>query len=114
MAFFGEEDCDDINAAVNPNAVETFYDGIDSDCDEESDFDSDGDGYEAVAYGGTDCNDEQETVHPGAFENYYDGLDANCDGLSDYDADGDGFDSSLHTANGQDCDDTDIRSIQMG
>ena len=52
MAFFGEEDCDDIVAAVNPNAVETFYDGIDSDCDEGSDFDSDGDGYEAVAYGG--------------------------------------------------------------
>ena len=75
MAFFGEEDCDDINAAVNPDAVETFYDGIDSDCDEGSDFDYDGDGYDAVAYGGDDCDDDQNSIHPGAYENYYDGLD---------------------------------------
>ena len=102
---FGEVDCDDAAADVNPDAEETFYDGVDSDCDEGSDFDSDGDGYEAEAYGGTDCNDEQPTVHPNAYENYYDGLDANCDGLSDYDADGDGFDSS--NFGGADCDDTD-------
>ena len=106
MGGFGEVDCDDASALVNPDATETFYDGIDSDCDEGSDFDSDGDGYEAEAYGGTDCNDEQATVHPGAYENYYDGLDANCDGLSDYDADEDGFDSD--NFGGDDCDDTDF------
>ena len=105
--FFGAVDCDDINAAVNPDAEEVFYDGVDSDCDEGSDFDSDGDGYDAIAYGGDDCDDEDDSFYPGAYENYYDGLDANCDGLSDYDADGDGFDSSMHTPNGQDCDDTD-------
>ena len=99
-------DCDDINAAVNPDARSVLR-CIDSDCDEGSDFDSDGDGYDAIAYGGDDCDDEDDSFYPGAYENYYDGLDANCDGLSDYDADGDGFDSSMHTPNGQDCDDTD-------
>ena len=68
MGVFGEVDCDDVNAAVNPDAEEVFYDGIDSDCDEGSDFDSDGDGYESVAYGGDDCNDDQDTVHPGSMK----------------------------------------------
>ena len=68
FGFIGAVDCDDINAAVNPDATETFYDGIDSDCDEGSDFDSDGDGYDAIAYGGDDCDDEDDAFYPGAYE----------------------------------------------
>ena len=100
------EDCDDLEASVNPDAEEVFYDGVDSDCDGGTDFDSDGDGYEAEAYGGTDCNDDQASVNPGvSVDFWYDGIDSNCDGASDYDRDGDGFDSDLYA--GSDCDDTD-------
>ncbi len=85
-------DCDDDDETRAPTLTETYYDGIDADCDGQNDFDADGDGYEEfnedaeallaartdctnVAqwtttpwlgcgdYNGDDCNDD-ETVHP--------------------------------------------------
>ncbi len=98
-------DCDDGDASVNPGASETYYDGIDSDCAGDDDFDQDADGYQHDGYGGTDCNDTDPSINPAATETFYNGVDEDCDGASDYDADSDGYDSDL--AGGSDCDDTD-------
>ncbi len=107
-------DCDDTNAAVNPDAQE-ICDGIDNDCDGDVDGgavgegtwypDGDGDGYgddagavtsctapaDHVATGG-DCDDADPAVHPGAAE-VCDGIDNDCDPATDEngDTDGDGF-----------------------
>ena|GEM_PF-1343338 len=98
-------DCDDTDAAVNPGAEETWYDGVDADCDEASDFDADRDGQDTDAIGGLDCDDSDSLVYDGAAETWYDGVDGDCAGDSDYDADGDGQDSSSY--GGADCDDGD-------
>jgi hypothetical protein len=99
------DDCDDNNAAVNPNAQEVCN-GIDDDCDGLTDdadpsvigqgtyyADVDGDGYGAGAAilacfqpAGTslnadDCNDNDNTVYPGAAEICDDGIDQDCDGF---------------------------------
>ncbi len=88
-----EGDCNDGNPRISPAATERWYDGIDKDCDGASDYDADGDGHDAEAYGGDDCNDHRRAIHPGAREIWYDGVDSNCDGASDYDQDGDGHDA---------------------
>ena len=98
-------DCDDNDASTWPGAQDTWYDGIDSNCDGASDFDADGDGHDSDAYGGGDCNDENDEIHPAADEIWYDGVDSDCDGASDFDADGDGYDSASY--DGDDCDDAD-------
>jgi hypothetical protein len=90
--------------AVNPDATETWYDGIDQDCGGEDDYDQDGDGFGSAAYGaGDDCFDstddvfenggglEPDAVNPDAEESWYDGTDADCAGDDDFDQDGDGF-----------------------
>ena len=118
-------DCDDANAAVNPDAQEVC-DGIDNDCDGDVDGgavgegtwypDADGDGFgddagavtsctappDHVAVGG-DCDDGDAAVYPGATE-ICDGIDNDCDASTDEngDTDGDGF-----SACGGDCDDDD-------
>lgn len=56
------KDCDDGDASVNPEATESWYDGVDQDCDEASDYDVDGDGYESETYGGLDCEDEDSSL----------------------------------------------------
>ena len=40
----GGDDCNDLVVSVHPGATDTWYDGVDSNCDGESDFDQDGDG----------------------------------------------------------------------
>ena len=51
-------DCDDGDATVHPGADETWYDGVNSDCDMSDDDDQDGDG---VAVG-LDCDDTDASV----------------------------------------------------
>ena len=55
-------DCNDGDEDVNPGAEEIWYDGVDSDCDEASDYDADSDGYDSDAYGGDDCDDDDASV----------------------------------------------------
>ncbi|MCK6508079.1 hypothetical protein L6R53_32725 [Myxococcota bacterium] len=98
-------DCNDGASEVNPSQAETWYDGVDADCDGQSDYDADEDGWDSDLYGGEDCDDGDDTVNPAAVDEWYDGVDADCDGESDYDADGDGQDSDLY--GGRDCDDGD-------
>jgi hypothetical protein len=100
----GGTDCDDADAAVYPGATETWYDGVDSDCEGDDDYDRDGDGSSAQAYGGDDCDDGDQAIGPQATETWYDGVDQDCDGGNDYDADGDGYTSADYE--GDDCDDT--------
>lgn len=50
-------DCNDNDASIHPEAVEIWYDGVDQNCDGLSDYDQDGDGEDAFAFGGIDCND---------------------------------------------------------
>ena len=106
-------DCDDANAAVNPNAQEICGDGIDQDCSgadlacapDPSDVDDDGDG---VTENQGDCDDANGAIHPNAQEVCGDGIDQDCSGAdlacapdpSDVDDDGDGF-----TENQGDCND---------
>ncbi len=101
----GGSDCGDTDVARNPGVAETWYDGVDSDCDGSSDDDADGDGFDATIQGGTDCDDSDSSVHPMAAEVWYDGMDSDCDGASDFDVDGDGEESDSH--GGSDCDDSD-------
>jgi MYXO-CTERM domain-containing protein len=110
-ATCGGEDCDDTDPAVFPGAPDALYDGIDGDCDGESDYDQDGDGFDAAdqvrpdGTSGTDCDDTDPAINTAAQEIWYDGIDQDCDGESDYDQDGDGFDSAGH--GGDDCNDSD-------
>jgi large repetitive protein len=105
-------DCDDTDATVNPVATEVWYDGVDQDCDTASDYDADGDAYDADSHGGTDCDDTDGAVSPAAAEIWYDGVDQNCDAAGDYDADGDGYDSDAY--GGTDCDDTEASAYVGG
>jgi hypothetical protein len=82
--------------SVHPGAPDEWYDGYDSDCGGDDDYDQDGDGYASAADpgpdGGDDCNDLDPDLFPtGGPEIPYNGLDDNCDAADgDGDADGDG------------------------
>ncbi|MCO4747933.1 MAG: putative metal-binding motif-containing protein, partial [Proteobacteria bacterium] len=73
------DDCDDNAADVFPGAVETWYDGVDQNCDEADDYDQDGDG---ATYPDADCDDTDSTIGPGGAE-LCDGIDNDCDGSID-------------------------------
>ena len=99
-------DCDDGNASVHPGASEVCN-GVDDDCDGETDKDAsdapewyadvDGDGWgnmlsmdaaceapTGFVEDGTDCDDDDAAVHPGASE-VCNGVDDDCDGATDED-----------------------------
>lgn len=82
--FTGNEgDCDDNDAAVNPDAQEVPYNGKDDDCNSATpDDDLDGDGYTAEQTGGDDCDDSNASVNPGATEIVGNGIDDDCDGIA--------------------------------
>ena len=108
----GGDDCDDDDVTVHPDAIDTWYDDIDSDCAGNSDYDQDGDGWESDHHepdmedGGGDCIDIDVAFYPGAPDVPYDNRDTNCDGADDYDYDGDGSRSDDY-GDGLDCDDYD-------
>jgi hypothetical protein len=75
-------DCDDTDPAVYPGAEDTWYDGVDSDCDRADDHDADADGWPWEGSGGEDCDDADPTAHPGVLD-WVDETDRDCDGVQD-------------------------------
>jgi len=90
---------------IHPDATDDPYDGVDSDCAGDNDFDVDGDGYiqtedeegfdeflaawdyseKDVGYIGLgDCDDDGVLIYPGRSEILGDEVDQDCDGLADW------------------------------
>jgi hypothetical protein len=88
-------DCDDTNANTYPEAEDIWYDGVDSDCIGNDDYDQDGDGFVPDEYVGLitaglsdsgtllggDCDDSNEELYPNAVDPIGDDIDQNCDGV---------------------------------
>ena len=71
-------DCDDTDATIYPGASDAWYDGVDSDCVGNNDYDQDGDG---VDLNSGDCDDVNDGIYPGAME-YCDNVDYDCNGVA--------------------------------
>jgi hypothetical protein len=70
-------------ASVHPDAMDTWYDGIDQNCDDADDYDADADGDRSLADGdGLDCADD-DPIRSGIFDEVCDpdGVDEDCDDL---------------------------------
>jgi streptogramin lyase len=95
--FNSDVDCDDNNAAINPEAEEIPNNDIDENCDGEIVIiDVDKDGFNSDV----DCDDLNAGINPDAQEVPNNDIDENCDGVvMVIDNDQDGFNSDL------DCDD---------
>lgn len=109
--FANTEDCAPNDATINPRAAETWYDGVDQNCDGLNDFDQDGDQRASSEFAAqqeeayrdrpdlmieaTDCCDTSPQISPKQGETYYDGVDQNCDGRNDFDQDGDGAEPEI-------------------
>ena len=80
----GGGDCDDSasGGSINPGTTDTWYDGIDSDCDGASDYDADSDGFDSTDHSGTDCNDWDAAINPNATEISNNDVDEDCDGTA--------------------------------
>lgn len=129
--FSADDDCDDGNAAINPDAIE-ICDSVDNNCNGVVDTDAadqivfyadaDSDGYGDAALSvlacdpvsgyvidGTDCDDTDDTVYPYAVEDCSATSDLNCDGsFGSADADSDGVVAC------EDCDDTNAAMFPGG
>ncbi|MCB9797639.1 MAG: hypothetical protein H6741_33535 [Alphaproteobacteria bacterium] len=102
-------------SAVYPGAADIPYDAIDADCAGDSDFDVDGDGFDAGDqrdrsgnFAGEDCDDADAAIHPDAVERLADDVDQDCDGeeICYEDLDGDGYGTSNAVASRDlDCED---------
>ncbi len=80
-----DEDCDDQNPAVNPEATDVLDGaGVDQNCDGVDGTDADQDGEASAVTGGEDCDDVDATVNTASDERC-DGVDNDCDGDADED-----------------------------
>jgi hypothetical protein len=73
-------DCLDTDPTAHPGAVDVWYDGVDSDCAGDNDYDADLDGHGSALHGGGDCDDTLAIVNPDREEVCGNGLDDDCDG----------------------------------
>jgi len=87
----GQGDCDDLQPDINDGATDVCGNGINEDCDADTDENTDDDGDLVFTCDG-DCNDGDPGVNPNA-DDACDGVDNDCNGVCDdaHDADGDQY-----------------------